>query len=322
MTKAPPIPEYAPAELREHVCSAVCQLDLDLPEAAKLRKTTYGGVGLAGVDVIKAKGIGVLSGYRTPSHIRDDQIDDIVISMPRFARVTVTQSHQSIRLTPGTFAFYSTRQAMSFEVAPGCSYEPFELTHVGIPGAMLRRQIPHIDTFCLHPIAVSPGAGRIMQSVIDQALNEGWALHKDQAEPFAQLLVDAIANFIKTAPELAYLNKALPSGSEKVRATAQSFITKNLSDPDLNLADIARHCGVTVRYLHTVFGACGQSVTDYIRDSRLQQCRNALQTAALSHKTVSQIAMMWGFVNQSSFGRAYKAKYGLSPNQERWPLSA
>lgn len=322
MTQVPSLPSFAPAELRAHVCSAVCHLDLELPDTAQALKTTYGGIHLTGIDVIKAKGNGVMRGYRTPAHIRDDQIDDIMISMPRSARVTITQPNRTIRLTPGTFALYSTRQAISFELAPGSSYDPFELTHVGISGAMLRRQVPHIDACCLHPIAISHGAGRIMQSVIDQALNEGWALHKDQMGPFSQLLVDVIANFIKSAPELTYLNKTVPSGAERVRETAKAFIASHLADPDLHLSDIARHCGVTVRYLHKVFAACGQSVTDHIRDSRLLQCRNALQAAALSHKTVAQIAMTWGFVNQSSFGRAYKTKYGISPNQERWALDA
>lgn len=317
MTQISPLPLYTPIELRQQVHSSVCNVDLDFPDAAPRGGTTFGGLRLGPVDVFQARGEGVLRGYRTPFHIRADHVDDFLISMPRAARITLSQSSRSVCLEPGTFAFYSTRQPGSFEIVPGSASDPFELTHVRISGALLRQQIPYIDACCMRAIEVHPGAGRIMQSMIDTIFKEGWALRDEQSGPLSQLLVDAVANFIRSAPELIGLNTATRNAFDKVRETAKTFIATHLTDPDLDLSDIARHCGVSVRYLHKAFAACAHSVSDHIRDSRLLQCRTALQAPALASRTVTEIAMMWGFNDSTSFGRAYKAKFGIVPSKDR-----
>lgn len=317
MNQVPYIPQYTPLELRQRVHSSVCGVDLDFPDRASPSWTVFGGLSLGAVDVFRVQGTGVRLGYRTPFHIREDGIDDFLISMPRSARVTLAQLGRSVCLQPGTFALYSTRQPGSFEITPGTASDPFELTHVRISGALLRQCVPHIDACCLRSIEVRPGAVRIMQSLIDAVLNEGWALTEAQIRPFSQLLMDAVANFVNFAPELADLTTAAASSVDKAKLAAQAYIAEHLTEPDLNLAEIARHCGVSVRYLHKIFATSGQTVSDFIRDSRLAQCRKSLQTPALLAKSVTEIALMWGFNDSSSFGRAYKTKYGVVPSRDR-----
>lgn len=316
-THAATVPAYTPVELQHAIQSLVCAQDIEFSDRDPSCWTIFGGLRLGSIDVFRNEGIGIRHGFRATSHIREDRTDDFLLSMPRSALITLSQPGNTIQLKPGDVAFVSLAKPCAFQIAPGNSSEPFAMTHVRLSGPLLRHRLPQIDACCHRPIELRPGAGKIMQSMFDMALAEGDALSEIQAQHFAQMLIDAVANVARAAPELAFVDAALPSAQVKIREAAKRFIERNLSDPDLNVADVARHCCVSVRYLHKVFAASAHSVSDFIRDSRLRHCRAALQAQAFQHKSVTDIAMMWGFGDSSSFCRAYKARFGLVPSKDR-----
>ena len=113
-------------------------------------------------------------------------------------------------------------------------------------------------------------------------------------------------------------------------ALSSSFNTRNSSKPqeakhyiethyfslDLNLDEIAEYIGVSKFYItHEFTKEFGISPGKYLTYFRIEQaCRLLRQT---NHYTLDQIAQMVGFSNNNYFGKVFKKKKGITPNQYR-----
>ena len=86
---------------------------------------------------------------------------------------------------------------------------------------------------------------------------------------------------------------------------AMQIADDRLADPDLSPTVLARDLHVSVRTLHRAFTTAGESVSAYIRRSRLEQARREL-AAPLVRPDVSEIAARWQFADSSHFIRAFK----------------
>jgi AraC-like DNA-binding protein len=304
-----------PAHLRDAVDSMLCKVDYGFTDKTTQYWTVFSGFNLGGIDIIKHEGIGVRRGYRAPHHIRADHIDDFVVSVPTSAIISVNQYGRFFQVEPGAFVICSTATPSYSHFMPLAASDPFSMIHVRVSGSLLRRRIPRIDDCCGQPAALGGGAAKLMLSLFDYALHEGDRLSGGQINNLADMLAGAVANAAYEIPSLARFDT--PSAYEKIRTEAAGFIDRNLSNPELNPALVARHCRVSLRYLHAAFSGGPFTVSAYIREARLQQCRIALQSLELRGKPVFDIARLWGFSDPSCFGRAYKARFGSAPGKER-----
>jgi AraC-like DNA-binding protein len=94
------------------------------------------------------------------------------------------------------------------------------------------------------------------------------------------------------------------------------FIEKKLDDTDLSPSTIARAHSISVRYLHLLFSKRGVTVGGWVRSRRLARCRAAL-TDVRKDRTITEIALKWGFSDAAHFSRSFKAAFGISPNAFR-----
>lgn len=311
------IPRYAPADLERAIHSAVCGMDYDLSELKRQHWTIFGGTRLPGIDVFRNEGVGSRRGQRTLAHIRRDQVKDVLISIPRQALIELHQNGTSLVLEPGTFAFCTTAVPCRFEIAPIDGNDTFTMTHVRVSGAALRERLPHIDACCHQRIQLRPGAGRVMESLLTVALSNGDEFTAGSGERFANLLLDAVANVVLDAPELENAARRVVTPAQRIRDTAIAFISRNLSDPALDVRQVAEYCNVSIRHLHEVFSGSGHTAASLIRTKRLEQCRRALRAPSLRYRSIMDIALDSGFNDLSGFSRAYKKQFGIAPSAER-----
>jgi AraC family transcriptional regulator, positive regulator of tynA and feaB len=93
---------------------------------------------------------------------------------------------------------------------------------------------------------------------------------------------------------------------------AQGFINEHLRDPDLSIDQISAALGCTKRYLHMLFSERGMTVSDYIWQARLQNCRQELENQC--GKTITDVAFSWGFSSSSHFSRVFRKYFGVVPS--------
>jgi AraC family transcriptional regulator, positive regulator of tynA and feaB len=110
-----------------------------------------------------------------------------------------------------------------------------------------------------------------------------------------------------------YLSSARASALLNVR----NAIEARLSDPRLDAEAVAAAAGLSVRYANALLAQEGTSIARLIQARRLERCHRALKDPRQVHRTVTEIASAWGFVDMTHFGRRFKAAYGILPSEFR-----
>lgn len=101
-------------------------------------------------------------------------------------------------------------------------------------------------------------------------------------------------------------------------ARIKSYIEARLRESDLDITTIAAENGITVRCLHKIFAGTGISVSNWIRKRRLEMCRRDLEASALARRSVTEIALRWGFNDMSHFSKAFRKEFGVGAREYRF----
>ncbi|MEV5971651.1 AraC family transcriptional regulator [Streptomyces sp. NPDC051921] len=94
----------------------------------------------------------------------------------------------------------------------------------------------------------------------------------------------------------------------------RAYIEEHLMDPDLSPDAIARAHHISVRYLQKLFQNDGSTVSQWVRQRRLEVCRFELGRSKRSI-TMAAVAHRWGFSSPSHFSRTFRGAYGMSPSE-------
>ena len=140
-------------------------------------------------------------------------------------------------------------------------------------------------------------------------------------EQFDQLPWDAASNLAHAIASLAWhaLHECCERPKEAAardvqRSKFKAFIEKNLSEPELSVDSIAAGCGCSARSVHRAFADDPQgSVSNYIWHRRVAHCASALRNPSNVSRSVTDIALSWGFSSSSHFSRVFKRSFGTSP---------
>ncbi|RCG15223.1 helix-turn-helix domain-containing protein [Streptomyces diacarni] len=97
----------------------------------------------------------------------------------------------------------------------------------------------------------------------------------------------------------------------------QSFVWQHLGDPGLCPDAIAAAHHISTRSLHRLFQSRGCTVSAWVRRQRLGRARRDLADPRLAGRTIQSIAATWGFPRPADFTRAFRAAYGVPPQDFR-----
>jgi len=103
---------------------------------------------------------------------------------------------------------------------------------------------------------------------------------------------------------------------DQLFARISDDIEGRLDDVNLSPTRIAEANGISIRYLYTLFGQRGETVSGWVRRRRLLRCRAELDGAG-TEASITEIAYRWGFNDSAHFSRLFKASFGMSPTQYR-----
>lgn len=137
-------------------------------------------------------------------------------------------------------------------------------------------------------------------------------------------LAQVVANgFVHDRIRQAAEQQRPPNEHSGDQADAQLAVVIRLMEQSLDTplepADLARHCGISVRRLERIMRRkLGQSPMQYYLKVRLQAARNLLFYGDASMK---QIASICGFSSPPVFSRAFRRQFGHSPGEYRRQFS-
>jgi AraC-like DNA-binding protein len=111
--------------------------------------------------------------------------------------------------------------------------------------------------------------------------------------------------------------KSSGSARQTLRTKVKTYIANHLRNGDLSIDAVAHSCGCSRRYIHKMFSAAGQTAGHYILESRLAGSANDLTSPELDHLSITDIAVSWGFNSSSTFSRAFRKHFKISPRAYR-----
>ena len=215
-----------------------------------------------------------------------------------------------IALDTGDMCAVSTSQRFK-----SCSRDGMAFRTLIVPAAVLAPLVAgNALRRPLHLRASSP-FGMLLSASLDVA----WQQIANMSEHLGEAVLVNLANLLA----IAY------GASEEGNVTARQCATRlrsdlvlrhiehHLADPDLTPDHAARALGMSVRQVHAVLEPTGESFSRHLMYRRLEACRLTLEHPAAAHRSVTDIALGWGFSSLATFYRAFRAAYGAAPGDLR-----
>ena len=96
---------------------------------------------------------------------------------------------------------------------------------------------------------------------------------------------------------------------------AEDYIESHLSEK-IALLDIARDLGISKYHFHRIFrNGSTETLNQFI--TRIKMERSALFLVVNSKITITEIAFRYGYNDSTSYNRAFRKRFGVSPTQFR-----
>jgi AraC-like DNA-binding protein len=246
---------------------------------------------------------------RMPRHLVNETAEDFLITVPAKSEVHFSQCGKDVRCTPGGFIIERSDEPYEFSHAAAA-----DLWVVKVGAAALAGRIRSPNRFCSLQFDATNGAGGLFVDMLQHIPSRFDAMTDEVRSTVGALLVDLLVLSLHAD------ERTLTAGNSSVREAhltrIESFVRSCLGDRDLDPETIAAACGISTRYLHELFRDTNQTLGQWIRDQRLNACREELRDPA-NRQTIAEIAYRWGFSDQAQFSRSFRAHFGLSPKEFR-----
>jgi len=245
---------------------------------------------------------------RSPSLIARSAEDYFLVSIQTAGIGAISQDGRTAELRPGDFALYDSTRP--YELRFTTDFQQYVLM---LPGPTLRSQLrdPARRTAC--GVRGSQGAGHLLIEMIRTLASDIAVL-----EPTAAVAVARGVENLVVAGLSALGDDPRPEPSSAARREqVQACAFARLRDPGLTVASIAAELHTSVSTLHRAFADQPYTVAEWIWAQRLEQVRAELLDPALRHRTISDLAFGWGFVDASHFSRAFRQRYGCTARELR-----
>ena len=268
-------------------------------------KADVASVGEVDITTIVSSGEDAL---RSPRHISADEKHSYVLAFVKKGAVSIQQAGRRCTVLPGSFALFDLQRPYRYS-HPDWS----EVFSVKIPGVPLRSRVANLEQRLATIRAADHGIGRVLRDSLESLARESFAIPELVGSNLASRIVDLVAVGLEAGDD------EIPIGESVSRSAifrrALTFIDMHLGNPDLGPTEIAQVVGISVRYLHRIFGERGCSVGDVLRARRLARGYEALLGSP--GLPVKDIAFRCGFRSHAHFCASFRRQYQLAPTEVR-----
>ena len=251
-----------------------------------------------------------------PEHFEHHSAEYLKVGVHLGGRCVIRQDGREANLSPRDYVMYDTTRPFEFEVDG-----KFQMFSVLLPRELLRIPAAQLSRLTARSFDGRQGMGALLAPFLVEL---GRQVTKKPQAPNIRL-ADAVFDMLE-ASFCEQLACERPEGRSQVQYDMMlgilAYIERNLGDPGLDGTTIATAHHISIRQLQRMFEDDGHTVTEWIRNRRIEHCRKDLANAELAAVPVSVIGAGWGLANAANFSRLFKAAHGRSPREYRvWALS-
>lgn len=295
--------------VRDVVCKAVVRVEME-----HLRRESQGiELRLNSTDLgpltVQSLRFSATACERTARLVHDDSPSSVFLAVKRTGSSMVVQEGREAIVSPGQMVLWtSTRPSMIL------SLDRSQHHLVRIPTQLLA--VP--ETALRQAVAVPLGSELPIAGVLSRFV--------DGLAKLPNLRVAEAAHLARPTAELTRaLIATISDDSQRARESLDATLRLRLGDYllahwhelDLTAERIATAHHISTRHLYRLLAAEDISLGGWLRERRLEACRDALARPGADAATVSSVGRRWGFLDATNFGRAFKAAYGLTPIEWR-----
>jgi AraC-like DNA-binding protein len=294
--------------VRQTIASTVVHVDIDFPAAAG--PAVLGAItdlGQVRVCSIRSNATRV---ERTAQLARDELPPSIFLGVQLAGSSLIVQGGREAVLRPGDLAFSDSTAPYTLLDDEGIRQHFF-----AIPMAALA--LPYDAIRQLAAVTLGPGhpVADLAATYFRRLASRPDIFEEPGTAAVGRPTIELVRALITTHLDASALVKESSEATLLLRIL--EYARAHLPEPGLNAAQIAAAHHISVRHLYNVLARGGISLGDWIRARRLEGCRDDLSRPGSRSATISSIARRRGFTDLSSFGRLFRAAYGLSPTEWR-----
>jgi AraC-like DNA-binding protein len=297
---------------REAVCTAFLQISPEMPEtgfgAAQVKRLSITD---GSISKLSASPHRATRGKSELAHIPEDYLS---VNLQLTGRNHFRTSRDETLRQPGDLTLNYCNQPFSIDILPGEPYSMIGLFFKKSAIADFLKPGIQIQNANLSHHSLGPALIGCLS-----VLNRRYLLASEQE--LASLYSASISLITASLAQDAGLIEGIATDQTRVRdgllSSIKSFIDDNLRDALLSPGMAAVRFGISVRYLHKLFSATGESFSDYVLSRRLEQAKQDLRDPAYDRLSIAEIGYRSGFNDLSSFYRNFKTRFDATPRQIR-----
>lgn len=245
---------------------------------------------------------------RDSHRLRDSEAAYLKIVAPWSGHAEVQQYGSKACVSNGSWAIYDTSQ-------PYVVANPQHTEHLimMVPKQSIADRGLRLENLMGRSVGGSAGIARIALQTMRSTYQELDNMAAPLARRAGELLVDMVHLSLQALGGQA----TAVTQKQALYDRICEHVACHVRDPGLSVDQVAEALNCSRRHLHNAFTGRDQSLGGFIQQSRLELCMRELHSAALAHRTITEIAMGCGFGNSAHFSRAFKAYAGMSPSEFR-----
>lgn len=223
--------------------------------------------------------------------------------------LTVISDNNELHMKPGDIAFVRPMKVLEYHALNGGS----KTIGFHIP-LRIADPIRYGRRIALDRVfSRSSGIGACVASLVETITDRRQELTAADCATLQTVVAEAMIQLGTSTSEDSKANSESAHLLESLKTLAVAL----LDNPELTPALVAERAGISVRTLHRAFQASGETFWSWVRDRRLERCHIELTVPSFSRRSITEVALRWGFNDLSTFDRNFRKRYGVSPRMIR-----